>query len=118
MYTRILAASLLVISSPLIASAVEPTSRLRTLITNFAGIINILIGVASSLALLVFIWGLVKYIWSEGSAESKGEGKKIMIWGVVALFVLFSVFGLIRFLQDAFGVYNSDFNAPQIIYRR
>ncbi len=70
-------------------------------------IINLSIGILSSLALLVFIWGIVKYIASAGNEDAKEEGKRIMIGGVIALFVLFSVFGLVRFLQGSFGVYES-----------
>lgn len=73
------------------------------LLATVGEIIDASIFIVSSLALLVFIWGLVKYIWSQGT-DGKVEGKKIMVWGVVALFVLFSVFGLVRFMREAFGI--------------
>lgn len=63
---------------------------------------TILIPLMFAIALLLFFWGLVKYIKSEG--EGKGEGKKIMIWGVVALFVMSSVWGLVRLIGDELGI--------------
>jgi uncharacterized membrane protein YgcG len=55
------------------------------------------------LALLFFFWGVAKYIWS-ASPGNKEEAKTIMIWGVVALFVMSSVWGLVRFLQTELNI--------------
>ena len=63
-----------------------------------------LIPLAFSLALLFFFWGLAKYIWSVGT--EKEEGKKIMVWGVIALFVMSSVWGLVFFIRDQFSISN------------
>lgn len=76
------------------------------LIQGFAGIVDLLIGVLAGLALLVFIWGLVKYIWSQGN-DGKVDGKKIMVGGVIALFVLFSVWGILQFIGDNLGIQGS-----------
>jgi hypothetical protein len=61
---------------------------------------NYLIPIVFSLALLYFFWGVAKYIRSAGA--EKEEGRMIMVWGVVALFVMASVWGLVRFLQREF----------------
>lgn len=76
---------------------------LINLICQSVDIVNLLIGVTASLALLVFMWGIVKYIASAGG-DGKVAAKNTMVMGVVALFVLFSVFGLVRFLQSSFGL--------------
>ena len=55
--------------------------------TIVAGLLPVVVGVA----ILVFFWGLVKYIFAQGSEEAKADGKKIMFWGAVALFVMFSI---------------------------
>ena len=65
-------------------------------------ITNTLIPIVFTLALLFFFWGVAKYIWGEGMG--KEEGKKIMIWGVVALFVMASVWGLVAFIQGEFTI--------------
>ena len=58
---------------------------------------DMLVPLAFILALLFFFWGIAKYIRSAGS--EKDEGKIIMVWGIVALFVMASVWGLVAFLQ-------------------
>lgn len=58
-----------------------------------------------ALAVLVFVWGAVKSIRAEGS-EERAEGRKFMLWGVIALAVMFSVWGLVDILGKTFGVQN------------
>ncbi len=70
----------------------------------FANLIRLATSILGALALLVFFWGLVKYIVKADDEKAKESGKNIMIWGVIALFVMFSVFGLVRFLQGSFGI--------------
>jgi|GEM_PF-743957 uncharacterized membrane protein len=67
-------------------------------------VVNYLLWVFATIALLVFFWGIIKYISSSGDAEDAKKGKSIMVYGAVALFVLFSIFGIIRFLQREFDV--------------
>ncbi len=63
---------------------------------------DVLIPLVFSLALLVFFWGVVKYIRSEG--QGKAEGRNIMIWGIVALFVMASVWGLVYFIRNELNI--------------
>jgi hypothetical protein len=68
-------------------------------------ITQVLIPLAFTLCLLYFFWGIVKYIRTgAGSEKEAGEGKKIMIWGIVGLFVAFSVWGIISFIRTELGV--------------
>lgn len=75
---------------------------LCAILGNFYQITNALVGILATLALVVFFWGIVKYIASAGDEDKAKEGKSIMIYGVIALFVMFSVFGLITFLRYEF----------------
>ncbi len=58
-----------------------------------------------AIATFVFIYGVVKFIGTEESAE-KEDGRQFMIWGIVALAVMFSVWGLVKILGTTFGVNN------------
>lgn len=96
------------IISPLFAYAVlDKTSGILDSAYNI--VTDILIPMVFVLALLVFFYGIVKYVWSEGAG--KDEGKKIMIWGVVALFVMSSVWGIVAFVRIELGV-GSDSSMP------
>ena len=66
--------------------------------------INRLIPFLLLLATLYFFWGLTKFILKAGNEEAQGEAKQIMIWGVVAVFVMISFWGLIAFLSTTLGL--------------
>lgn len=73
------------------------------LLEEFGDLINPAIGVLVAIGLLVFFWGLAKFIFRVGGDEKAVEGgKKLMLWGLVALFVMVSVWGIVAFLEDAF----------------
>ena len=56
-----------------------------------------------AMAAAVFVWGVVKFIGTQESAERE-KGKQFMVWGIVALAVMFCVWGLVRVLGGTFGV--------------
>ena len=63
-----------------------------------------LIPIVIALGLLFFIWGLVQFILASGDEEAKDAGKRRMVWGVIALFVIISVWGLVGILSDLTGI--------------
>mgnify|MGYP001276423118 CR=1 FL=1 len=77
-------------------------------IVDIVGVVGQLIRTATpivvALALLYFFWGLAKYILAAGDEEAKTEGRSIMIWGIIALFVIVSVWGLVGVLNTTFGI--------------
>lgn len=68
--------------------------------------LNALIGLFITLAIVVFFWGLIKYLMNMG--ENKAEGLQIMMYGVIAIFVMVSIWGIIRLLQNTFKVTSTD----------
>ena len=88
---------------PFVAFAQGPAlTNIKTLVGSIGDIIKLLIPIVFALALLFFFWGLARYLL--GGAEDKEKAKNIMIWGVVALFVMAAVWGLVRFLQSSLGI--------------
>lgn len=71
---------------------------------------NLIIPLLFMLAFAAFIWGMVKFIMSQQSAE-KEDGKQFMLWGIIALAVMFSVWGLVKIFQDTFQIKNA---VPQL----
>jgi hypothetical protein len=87
--------------SPLFALAFDIQTNL---IDPIGGAITALVPILMTLALVVFIWGLIKYITSAGDPDKAKEGKSIMIWGVIALFVMASVWGLTSTIGSFLGI--------------
>jgi len=79
----------------------QALSNVTKLVKSIGNIIQLLIPITAALALLYFFWGLAKFILNSDDAEKRADGKHIMIWGVVALFVIVSVWGLTGFITDA-----------------
>lgn len=67
-------------------------------------IINPIIILAFSVALLIFFWGIFKFISSETADAKRDEGKKKMLWGLFGMFIMISAYGLIRLITGTFGV--------------
>jgi hypothetical protein len=77
-------------------------------------IVSSLIPIASMLAILFFFYGLALYILKAGDPEAAAEGKSIMIWGILALFVMTSIYGIIGFLQRSTGADQAGTNIPVV----
>jgi hypothetical protein len=64
-----------------------------------------LIPLAFALCLLYFFWGVAKYIRSgAGGANAAKEGKQVMVYGIIGLFVAFSIWGIITFIKSELGL--------------
>jgi hypothetical protein len=70
----------------------------------FIQLLNVIL---PSLAVIIFFWLVVKFIWDKSKGE-KGDPKSLL-WGIVALAVLFGVYGLVRLMASFVGV-NTDGN--------
>ena len=89
---------------PAFAFAQPTLGNLDTLMTNIGDLVALALPIVVAIALLVFFWGLVKFIFAQGNEESKAEAKKIMLWGLIALYVMVSVWGLVEFIGSALGI--------------
>lgn len=98
---------------PLVAFAQTPTNLIGLI--SFAGdVLNRLIPLLIALALVAFFWGLVTYIWG----KTPGEAKNVMVAGILGLFVMVSIWGIIRIAQNTFGVGNAaPVGIPQVPQR-
>ena len=63
--------------------------------------INPLAEILAMVAVLVFFWGIVQYIYSAGG-EGHEKGRQLIVWGVIGLFVLFSVWSLASIVVQTF----------------
>ncbi|MDP3874984.1 MAG: hypothetical protein Q8Q22_00475 [bacterium] len=93
--------------APVLASAAE-LSNIQTLVEAIGELVATALPIVVALALLAFFWGLVKFIFAQGNEESKADAKKIMLWGLIALFVMVAVWGLVKFIGDALGINQGD----------
>lgn len=67
-------------------------------------IINPVILLLFVLALLYFIWGVTQYIIKADSDEQREQGRQHIIWGIVGMFIMFAVKGIIEIIKNTIGV--------------
>lgn len=70
------------------------------------GAINlVVVPVIFALAFAAFVWGIVKHFFIHGGEEtSREEGRTFIMWGLVGMLVLFSVWGLVNILLSTLGI--------------
>jgi hypothetical protein len=63
-----------------------------------------------ALATVMFVWGVVQFFIINANEEAKrAQGKQFMIWGIIALAVMLSVWGLVGILGTTFGIDDMQF---------
>jgi fumarate reductase subunit D len=81
-------------------------------ITQFQGYALQAINFLLVLATLVFLWGILKYITAGGDAAKVAEARSYIIWGIVGLAVMASVWAIISYLKDTLGIEGGDNTIP------
>lgn len=70
-----------------------------------ATISSVLVPLIFSLAAFVFLYGVFNYfILGAGDASKRAEGRSFVIWGLLGMVVLFSVWSLVKILLSTFGI--------------
>lgn len=70
-------------------------------------ILNPLIILLFSIALIVFMWGIFRFIANAGSEDARETGKRNMAWGIAGMFIMIAVFGIIKIILGTFGITNT-----------
>ena len=71
-------------------------------LASFGSLIQVSTIIAVSAAFLFFFYHLAMYIWS--ADDKKEEAKNKMFWGVIAMVVITSLWGLITLARNVFGI--------------
>lgn len=73
-----------------------------TVISNKIGdIANSIIPFLIGLTVALIVWGIFKYVMAAGDTEKVAEGRKVVIYGIVALFMMLSFWGLVLIIQKS-----------------
>lgn len=52
----------------------------------------------------LFIWGLVQFLWNLDEGGENSSGKQHMLWGIVGMLIMVSVYGIINIVDNTFGI--------------
>ncbi len=88
-----------------------PATGIENVLISFARsaavVATYLVPAAFSLGVAYFFYGMAKYILHAGDEGAKESGKQIMIYGVLAMFVMVGVFGIINLINTTLGISNT-----------
>jgi hypothetical protein len=100
--------------SPALAFAQAPGNlqNVNSFLTSIGRLINTALPIVIGLALLGFFWGLAQFILKGADPAAQKSAKSMMIWSIVALFLMVSVWGLVNFLGSTLGVGAGSGNNP------
>ena len=80
----------------------QPPKTFKEAVYFVLSILEMVIPIILSFTFLFFVWGLAKMIWHGGNEGKYEDGRRIAFYGVVAFFVMLSVWGIIAVLQNTF----------------
>lgn len=86
-----------------VCDAIKLNSLFNILIWIKCFIVNAIIPLIFALAFLFFLWGIFKFMRAS-DAKSKQESQKLIWWGLIGLFVMVSVWGIIKILGTTLGI--------------
>ena len=101
-------------------AAIANAQTLNEAANNIQRIISTLTTAAYLLAFLAFFWGLARYLFAGGDDAKKGA-VKTMIMSVVVIFIMTSIWGIVKVLQGTLGIRDNqaqdvEINLPNIRY--
>jgi hypothetical protein len=77
-------------------------------VASFSWLFNGLIALLATGALALFMLGMARYMFKQSGIsgkDNKFNGRDLMLWGLLALFVIFAVGGILNFFaKDIFGL--------------
>lgn len=68
-----------------------------------AQILNPIIGLLIAIAVVFFLYGVLEFITGADNEEKRETGKRHMIWGIIGLFIMVAVFGIMNLLASFWG---------------
>lgn len=77
-------------------------------------IINPIILLLFSVAVIYFLWGVFMYVKDSESSDARDTGRRHMMYGVFGMFIMISVFGIINIVLNTIGVSPYDTGVSEI----
>jgi uncharacterized membrane protein YjfL (UPF0719 family) len=63
-----------------------------------------------ALAVVYFVYGLVRYLLTPDNEEIRTSSKSHMLWGIFGMFIMIAVFGIMNILLKTVGEENIKIN--------
>ena len=88
------------------AQTLVGTTNATSLFTNIKSILNAVIPIIIALAVVYILWGIVQ-AYIKGDEESRKAGHLKILYGIIGLFIMLSIWGLVNILVNTAGLSNT-----------
>ncbi len=88
-------------ATPLIAYALDPVYGVLSKVRSW---VVALIPIVTSIVVIVFLWGIVKYITAAGDMEKEKDARGHIIYGLIGISVMIGIWGIMNFIFNVFDL--------------
>lgn len=67
-------------------------------------------------AVIFFLWGVFQFVMAAGDDEARAKGRNHIIWGIIGIAVMVSVWGLVAFFTTSAALGGSTGTAPTLSF--
>src|SRR3989344_9646207 len=90
---------------PAIAFAqVSVTGGLDSVFKALQSLFNYIFPILLLIAVFIVVWGIFQFILNSGDEEARKSGRSKILWGIVGIFLMLSVWGLINILVNTIAL--------------
>ncbi|MCC7160390.1 hypothetical protein IT399_01530 [Candidatus Nomurabacteria bacterium] len=84
-------------------------SGLQSILCRIGQLMNYVLPIIILLGVIYFVWGVVQYVIAD-TEEAKVKGRDSIIYGIIGLTVIVAMWGLVRIVQNTFGLNDDNQN--------
>ena len=90
---------------PTVALA-QGTGTLQGAVQAVGRAVGAAVPIAAAMVLVAFFWGLAMYLFNfgEGDDKKQKQGRNLMVYSILALFVMVTIWGIVGLLANTFGI--------------
>ena len=65
-----------------------------------SNILDPIIALIFAVALVVFVYGVLTYVWGSQDGEARSTAKKSMVGGIIGMFIMLSAWGIVNLIAN------------------
>jgi len=77
-------------------------AQLKNIAATFVTLLNTTVWLIMALAVFFFVIGAIRFMATAGDEKSRADGKQMMVWGTLSLFVMVAVWGIVSVIRVTF----------------
>ena len=88
-------------------------NQVEVLLCNIQSLLNSIVPILITLGVVYFVWGVVQYFIFD-SEEAKKKGRERMIYGIIGLAIIISLWGIVTLVTETLGIGRQSFPVAEV----